>query len=99
MSTSRSSTLREARRRRDGPVAYVRFHGRNYEKWFAHEESWERYNYLYSKESSSVGRPHRDMAKSRDVYVVTNNHFRGQAIVNAGELEESLGLRSSCRRS
>src|SRR5438876_9911671 len=31
-----------------GPLAYVRFHGRNYEKWFAHEESWERYNYLYS---------------------------------------------------
>ena len=31
-----------------GPVAYVRLHGRNYEKWFAHAESWERYNYLYS---------------------------------------------------
>jgi uncharacterized protein YecE (DUF72 family) len=78
-----------------GPVAYVRFHGRNYEKWFAHEESWERYNYLYSKEELEpwVGRI-ETMAKSRDVYVVTNNHFRGQAIVNAGELEESLGLRS-----
>jgi uncharacterized protein YecE (DUF72 family) len=78
-----------------GPVAYVRFHGRNYEKWFAHEESWERYNYLYSKEELEpwVGRI-ETMARSRDVYVVTNNHFRGQAIVNAGELEESLGLRS-----
>ena len=31
-----------------GPLAYVRFHGRNYEKWFAHKESWERYNYLYT---------------------------------------------------
>src|SRR6267378_2902954 len=29
-----------------GPVAYVRLHGRNYEKRFAHAESWERYNYL-----------------------------------------------------
>ncbi|HVR41252.1 MAG TPA: DUF72 domain-containing protein, partial [Thermoanaerobaculia bacterium] len=33
-----------------GPLAYVRLHGRNYEKWFAHTESWERYNYLYTKD-------------------------------------------------
>jgi uncharacterized protein YecE (DUF72 family) len=76
-----------------GPIGYVRFHGRNYEKWFAHEESWERYNYLYSKEelepwAERIG----TMAKSRDVFVVTNNHFRGQAIVNAGDLREQLGL-------
>lgn len=77
-----------------GPVAYVRFHGRNYEKWFAHEESWERYNYLYSKEELEPWVERIEtMAKSRDVFVVTNNHFRGQAIVNAGDLEESLGLR------
>ncbi len=79
-----------------GPLAYVRFHGRNYEKWFAHEESWERYNYLYSKEELEpwVDRI-ETMARSRDVFVVTNNHFRGQAIVNAGDLEESLGLRAT----
>jgi uncharacterized protein YecE (DUF72 family) len=76
-----------------GPVAYVRFHGRNYEKWFAHQESWERYNYLYSEKELEpwVGRI-ESMAKNRDTYVVTNNHFRGQAIVNAGELKQSLGL-------
>jgi uncharacterized protein YecE (DUF72 family) len=75
-----------------GPLAYVRFHGRNYQKWFAHEESWERYNYLYSKEELEpwVGRI-ETMAKRKDVFVVTNNHFRGQAIINAGELKESLG--------
>jgi len=76
-----------------GPLGYVRFHGRNYQKWFAHEESWERYNYLYEKEElepwvERIGA----MAKSRDVFVVTNNHFRGQAIVNAGDLKQSLGL-------
>jgi uncharacterized protein YecE (DUF72 family) len=76
-----------------GPLAYVRFHGRNYEKWFAHKESWERYNYLYSEKELEpwVGRI-ESMAKNKDTYVVTNNHFRGQAIVNAGELKESLGL-------
>ena len=75
-----------------GPVGYVRFHGRNYEKWFAHEESWERYNYLYSKDELSpwVDRIER-MAKEKDTFVITNNHFRGQAIVNAGDLKEALG--------
>ena len=75
-----------------GNVAYARFHGRNYQKWFAHEESWERYDYLYSKEELEpwVGRI-REMASEKDVYVVTNNHFRGQAIVNAGDLKRELG--------
>ena len=75
-----------------GPLAYARFHGRNYEKWFAHDESWERYNYLYSKKELApwVERIER-MAQERDTYVVTNNHFRGQAILNAGDLKEALG--------
>jgi uncharacterized protein YecE (DUF72 family) len=76
-----------------GPLAYARLHGRNYEKWFAHQESWERYNYLYSKEELApwVDRI-QTMATAKETYVVTNNHFRGQAIVNAVELEESLGM-------
>jgi uncharacterized protein YecE (DUF72 family) len=76
-----------------GPLAYARLHGRNYEKWFAHGETWERYNYLYSKEELEpwVSRI-QTMASAKETYVVTNNHFRGQAIVNAVELEESLGM-------
>jgi uncharacterized protein YecE (DUF72 family) len=75
-----------------GPVAYARFHGRNYEKWFAHDESWERYNYLYSeKELEPWVERIEQMSKKRDTYVITNNHFRGQAILNAGDLKESLG--------
>lgn len=76
-----------------GSLAYVRLHGRNYEKWFAHGETWERYNYLYSKEELApwVERI-QAVAKEKETYVVTNNHFRGQAIVNAVELEESLGM-------
>lgn len=76
-----------------GPLAYARFHGRNYEKWFAHDESWERYNYLYSeKELEPWVERIEHMATQRDTYVITNNHFRGQAILNAGDLKESLGL-------
>ena len=75
-----------------GPIAYARFHGRNYEKWFAHGESWERYHYLYSeKELAPWVERIEQMSKKRDTYVITNNHFRGQAILNAGDLKESLG--------
>lgn len=75
-----------------GPVGYIRLHGRNYEKWFAHQESWERYNYLYSKEELEpwVERI-EEMARDRESYVITNNHFRGQAIVNATDLRQALG--------
>jgi uncharacterized protein YecE (DUF72 family) len=76
-----------------GPLGYVRLHGRNYEKWFTHAESWERYNYLYSKEELTpwVDRI-RTMAREKETYVITNNHFRGQAIVNAAEIKEALGI-------
>lgn len=75
-----------------GPVAYARFHGRNYEKWFAHAETWERYDYLYSAQELDpwVERIRR-MGREKDTYVITNNHFRGQAILNAGDLKEALG--------
>jgi uncharacterized protein YecE (DUF72 family) len=75
-----------------GPVAYVRLHGRNYEKWFAHSESWERYNYLYSNDELApwVDRI-QTMSQSRETYVITNNHFRGQAIVNAADLKAAIG--------
>jgi uncharacterized protein YecE (DUF72 family) len=75
-----------------GPVGYARLHGRNYEKWFAHAESWERYNYLYSEDELGPWTARIEtMAKEKETYVITNNHFRGQAIVNAGDLKRSLG--------
>lgn len=75
-----------------GPAAYVRFHGRNYQKWFQHEESWERYDYLYTlSELEPWIERVRELSRAKDVYVITNNHFRGQAIVNAIEVKRSLG--------
>lgn len=76
-----------------GPLAYVRLHGRNYQKWFSHEESWERYDYLYSQEELEPWVERIEMMREeKDVYAITNNHFRGQAIVNAIDLKRSLGL-------
>ena len=31
-------------------TAYVRFHGRNFQKWWKHEHAWERYDYTYKPE-------------------------------------------------
>ena len=75
-----------------GPVGYARLHGRNFEKWFAHGETWERYNYLYSKEELAPW-VHRigNMAREKETYAIMNNHFRGQAVVNAVDLKEALG--------
>ena len=72
------------------PVGYVRIHGRNYRDWFRKDAGVEaRYDYLYSPaELEPWAARTREVAQSgaEDVYVVTNNHYRGQAGVNALQL-------------
>ncbi len=69
-------------------VGYVRVHGRNYMDWFRKDVSVEqRYNYLYKAEelepwAARVSELAEDPA-TKDVYVVTNNHYRGKAVANA----------------
>lgn len=76
-----------------GKIGYVRFHGRNYEKWFSHAESWERYDYLYSpRELEPWVERIQEVAAERQTFAITNNHFRGQSIVNALELKRALGM-------
>jgi uncharacterized protein YecE (DUF72 family) len=78
-----------------GPVAYYRFHGRNAAKWFGPNTSnEERYNYLYSEkelepwaERIREGRARRADANA---FAVMNNHFRGQAVANALQLQQML---------
>jgi uncharacterized protein YecE (DUF72 family) len=79
--------------RATAPVGYVRLHGRNYEQWFSSTETGaERYNYLYSMEELEPWAERiRKVAESAGVtFVVTNNHFRGQAIANALQLVSLL---------
>lgn len=74
-------------------VAYVRLHGRNYEHWFRSDDnSAERYNYLYTiAELEPWAARIRSLAQRTDVtYVITNNHFHGQAITNALQLVHML---------
>jgi uncharacterized protein YecE (DUF72 family) len=76
------------------PVGYVRLHGRNYEDWFREGAgAEERYDYLYSAEELRpwADRTRRIAETASDVYVVTNNHFEGQAVANAVMLGAMLG--------
>jgi uncharacterized protein YecE (DUF72 family) len=78
--------------RRTGPVAYYRFHGRNYASWFAEgRPTHERYNYLYDKAELEpwVGRIKVAAADAavKAVVAITNNHYQGQAAVNALQLK------------
>ena len=74
------------------PVGYVRLHGRNYKEWFQADNRNDRYNYLYKprelegwkEKITQIG------AQTDKTYVVANNHFKGQAAVNALELKNML---------
>ena len=73
------------------PIGYVRLHGRRYDTWFSDDPklpSHERYNYLYSLEELKpwVSRIQEVQQHTRDVYVVTNNHYQGKGVVNALQL-------------
>src|SRR5688500_2246252 len=72
------------------PVGYVRIHGRNYREWFRKDAGpIARYDYLYSPaELESWASRAKEVAQSgaEDVYAITNNHYQGQAGVNALQL-------------
>jgi uncharacterized protein YecE (DUF72 family) len=75
------------------PVGYVRLHGRNYKEWFQADNRNDRYNYLYKpKELEGWKDKVTHIAEqTQKTYVVTNNHYKGQAAVNALELKKMLG--------
>jgi uncharacterized protein YecE (DUF72 family) len=72
-------------------VGYVRLHGRRYDKWFSDDATipaHERYNYLYTAEELApwVTRVRKVTERTRETFVVTNNHFQGKSVVNALQL-------------
>jgi len=72
-------------------VGYVRLHGRNYEEWFNEEAGRdERYNYLYplAELKPWAGKIQALSKECREVYVVANNHYKGQALFNVLQLKE-----------
>jgi len=73
------------------PIGYVRLHGRRYDTWFSDDAaipSHERYNYLYSTEELApwAKRVQKVAERTREVFVITNNHYQGKGVVNALQL-------------
>ncbi len=78
-----------------GPVAYVRFHGRNADRWWDHEQAWQRYDYSYpeSELREWVGKI-RDLDDRSDVTLVyANNHYRSQSVDTIRQLRQMLAER------
>jgi len=74
-------------------LAYIRLHGRNTRVWFKEDaERDERYNYLYSTNELIQWKERASEVASKvdRVFIITNNHFRGQAIVNALQIKYLL---------
>lgn len=73
--------------------SYVRLHGRNYSTWFKKDAGRdERYNYLYTKEELEdwIKRIKELGEQSKKVFVITNNHYRGQALANSLQIKNMI---------
>ena len=72
---------------------YMRLHGRNADKWWRHEKSEDRYDYLYSadelKELSETAGAAKRLVKK--LYLYTNNHFSAKSVANAAMIKQQLG--------
>jgi uncharacterized protein YecE (DUF72 family) len=66
-------------------LGYIRFHGRNKEKWWQHEHAYQRYDYLYSEEELQEWLPKikQIVNQTTDQYIFMNNHYKGKATKNA----------------
>src|SRR5690606_1635771 len=67
-----------------GPTGFLRVHGRNYNDWWRHaDRSHDRYDYLYTSSELRIWAERATQIPSAEVYIVTNNHYRGKAVANA----------------
>lgn len=71
-------------------IVYLRFHGRNAQKWWNHEQAYERYDYDYTPEELEEWIFPLIESEAPVKVVYFNNHFRGQAVRNAKILAEQL---------
>ena len=74
-------------------TGYLRLHGRNAKEWFREGAGRDaRYDYLYNEfEIFEITERIRQISKeAEETYVITNNHYRGQAVCNALEIKAKL---------
>lgn len=87
-----TSVKQELRANED--LTYLRLHGRNAEKWWKHQDAWERYDYFYQAENirrlaAKLNQLAGNSPRSK-FYVFFNNHARGQAVANGLMLQGAL---------
>ncbi len=72
---------------------YLRLHGRNAAQWWNHEQSEDRYNYLYSAEElKPIAQAARQASREvKKAYLYANNHFSAKSVANAAILKHDLG--------
>jgi uncharacterized protein YecE (DUF72 family) len=73
--------------------SYARLHGRNYTNWFKKDAGRDaRYDYLYSDDELDewVKRIKELGNQSKKIFIVTNNHYRGQALANALQIKNKI---------
>jgi uncharacterized protein YecE (DUF72 family) len=73
-------------------IGYIRFHGRNKEKWWDYKESYERYDYTYKPEELAEWLPKIKKLKeaTEKTFIFANNHWRGQSVVTVRQLKAML---------
>ena len=79
-----------------GRVGYFRFHGRNRKAWFDSRAGRDqKYDYLYSESELKqwIPKVREVAAQAERVFVIANNHYRGQAPANAVDVARLLGER------
>ncbi len=71
---------------------YMRLHGRNAEKWWRHDKSEDRYDYLYSADELREFSDTADAARTlvKKLYLYTNNHFSAKSVANAVMIKKQL---------
>jgi uncharacterized protein YecE (DUF72 family) len=73
---------------------YLRLHGRNAAQWWKHDNSEDRYNYLYSAAELAPFAEAVKEATRREVkkaYLYANNHFSAKSVANAAILKHQVG--------
>jgi uncharacterized protein YecE (DUF72 family) len=80
-----------------GDIFYFRAHGRNAKAWWNPKESWQRYDYLYSRDEVQRHAEKIKAATSKPgikkAFAFYNNHSRANAPANAIMLSQELGVR------
>jgi uncharacterized protein YecE (DUF72 family) len=72
---------------------YMRLHGRNAAKWWRHDKSEDRYDYLYSADELQQFTETADAARQlvKKLYLYANNHFSAKSVANATMIKQQLG--------